>query len=222
MGLTVLAKETSIVLLGGVSAFLALTPGCRVRLRDLASRSGVMALVIAPFPLALALGGRSGTGESYLAWQLFRRPNHAWVFYAVDGAAGDRPAGRRRGRRRARGCCGGSGSWRERLLLCWIAVPVAVLRALAGQGLPVPAAVAAPAVAGAAPARAAESRSQADAAGRLGARRLVAWPRLAGAALDAIVELRRAAQLARRRRRAARAAARPAAGSTRTCPRARR
>ena len=124
MGLTFLSKETSIVLLGGLYAFLALTPELGARLRDLAGGLAVMALVIAPFPLSLMLGGRAGTGESYLTWQLFRRPNHDWLFYPqtvpeVIGplvllAAG---MGLWLLRRQA--------SWRERLLLCWIAVPVA-------------------------------------------------------------------------------------------------
>ena len=81
--------------------------------------------MIAPFPLSLMLAGRTGTGESYLTWQLFRRPNHDWLFYPVDGAGGGRPAGARRGRCRAVAAAGGRRSWRERLLLCWIAVPVA-------------------------------------------------------------------------------------------------
>ena len=81
MGLTLLAKETSVVLLGAIYAFLALTPEIAVRLRDLAISAGVMALVIAPFPLSLMLAGRAATGESYLTWQLFRRPNHDWLFY---------------------------------------------------------------------------------------------------------------------------------------------
>lgn len=123
MGLTVLSKETSIVLLGAVYAFLALTPELRVRLRDLAISVGVMALVIAPFPLSLVFAGRTGTGESYLTWQLFRRPNHDWLFYPekVPDAVGAlvliaAVVGLWLFRR--------EGSWRERLLLCWIAVPV--------------------------------------------------------------------------------------------------
>ena len=40
MGLTFLAKETSIVLLFAIYAFLALTPELRVRLRDLAISLG--------------------------------------------------------------------------------------------------------------------------------------------------------------------------------------
>ena len=92
MGLTFLSKETSIVLLAAVYAFLALTPELRVRLRDLAVALGVMALVIAPFPLSLMLAGRTGTGESYLTWQLFRRPNHDWLFYPQTVPEVDRPA----------------------------------------------------------------------------------------------------------------------------------
>jgi dolichyl-phosphate-mannose-protein mannosyltransferase len=124
MGLTFLSKETSIVLLGAIYAFLALTPELRVRLRDLAISLGVMALVIAPFPLSLMGAGRTGTGESYLTWQLFRRPNHDWLFYpaTVPEAIGPlvvlaAAVGLWLLRR--------EGSWRETLLVAWIAVPVA-------------------------------------------------------------------------------------------------
>jgi Dolichyl-phosphate-mannose-protein mannosyltransferase len=123
MGLTFLSKETSIVLLGAVYAFLALTPELRVRLRDLAISLGAMALVVAPFPLTLMLAGRQGTGESYLTWQLFRRPNHDWLFYpaTVPEAVGPlvvlaAAVGLWLLRREA--------SWRETLLVSWIAVPV--------------------------------------------------------------------------------------------------
>jgi hypothetical protein len=123
MGLTILSKETSIVLLGAIYAFLALTPELRVRLRDLAVSVGVMALVIAPFPLSLMLAGRTGTGESYLTWQLFRRPNHDWLFYPTTVPEAIGPlvvlaavVGLWLLRRRA--------SWRETLLLSWILVPV--------------------------------------------------------------------------------------------------
>jgi hypothetical protein len=124
MGLTFLSKETSIVLLGAIYAFLALTPELRVRVRDLAVSVGVMGLVIAPFPLCLMLAGRTGTGESYLTWQLFRRPNHDWHFYftTVPEAIGPlvvlaAVVGLWLLRREA--------SWRETLLVSWIAVPVA-------------------------------------------------------------------------------------------------
>jgi Dolichyl-phosphate-mannose-protein mannosyltransferase len=124
MGLTFLSKETGIVLLGAVYAFLALTPELRVRLRDLAVSLGAMALVIAPFPLTLMLAAKTGTAESYLAWQLFRRPNHDWLFYGatVPEAIGPLAA--------VVAVAGlwflrGRSSWRETLLLAWIAAPLA-------------------------------------------------------------------------------------------------
>jgi hypothetical protein len=92
-------------------------------LRDLAISLGVMALVVAPFPLTLMLAGRQRTGESYLTWQLFRRPNHDWLFYpaTVPEAVGPlvvlaAAVGLWLLRREA--------SWRETLLVSWIAVPV--------------------------------------------------------------------------------------------------
>jgi Dolichyl-phosphate-mannose-protein mannosyltransferase len=123
MGLTILSKETSIVLLGAVYAFLALTPELRVRLRDVAVSVCVMALVVAPFPLSLMLAGHTGTGESYLTWQLFRRPNHDLLFYptTVPEAVGPlvvlaAAVGLWLLRRQS--------SWRETLLVSWIVVPV--------------------------------------------------------------------------------------------------
>jgi hypothetical protein len=123
MGLTFLSKETSVLLLGAIFAFFALTPELRVRVRDLAVSAGVMALVVAPFPLSLMLAGRTETGENYLMWQLFRRPNHDWLFYpgTVTEAIGPLLvvvvlASLWLLRREA--------SWRETFLVCWIAVPV--------------------------------------------------------------------------------------------------
>jgi 4-amino-4-deoxy-L-arabinose transferase-like glycosyltransferase len=123
MGATVLAKETSVILLGGLYAFFALTPAVRMRVRHLLLASGVMAAVIAASPVALALSGRSGTGGNYLLWQLFRRSNHELTFYftavppdvgpAVLLAAAAGLVWLRK-----------ENTWRERLLLCWIAVPV--------------------------------------------------------------------------------------------------
>jgi asparagine N-glycosylation enzyme membrane subunit Stt3 len=124
MGLTFLSKETSLVLIGAIYAFLALAPETKVRVRDLVISTGLMALVVAPFPITLLLAGGTTSGKNYLAWQLFRRPNHDWSFYGtyVPAALGiglvlvalagliylwrDR-------------------SWRETLLLAWIVVPVA-------------------------------------------------------------------------------------------------
>lgn len=84
MGLVFLSKETGLVLLAAVYVFLALTPGLRVRFRQLVVSLLVFGLVVAPYPLTLALGGAMGAGrtQQYLVWQLSRRPNHDWTFYA--------------------------------------------------------------------------------------------------------------------------------------------
>jgi Dolichyl-phosphate-mannose-protein mannosyltransferase len=126
LGLTFLAKETGIVLLGAVYAFLALSPEVRVRLRDLAMSIAAMALVIAPFPLSLQLAGGDGATKagSYLVWQLFRRANHDWAFYpsVVSVAMGiGLVATLAVGLVLMRRYFG----WQERLLLAWIVIPVA-------------------------------------------------------------------------------------------------
>ncbi|MGB0384611.1 MAG: ArnT family glycosyltransferase [Ardenticatenaceae bacterium] len=125
MGLSFLAKETSVVLLGSIYAFLALSPEIRTRIQDLVISVICMAMVIAPFPLALRLaggGGQSSAGQ-YIVWQLFRRPNHTWDFYPTTVPLAVGPllilvgvVGLWLFRHQT--------SWRERLLLAWIAVPV--------------------------------------------------------------------------------------------------
>jgi hypothetical protein len=123
MGLTFLSKETSIIMVGAIYTFLALAPEVRVRIRDLIIATLLMGLVIAPFPITLMLAGGSSTGRNYLVWQLFRRPNHDWSFYLttvppavgvwvlVVAALGLVLLWRER-------------SWREKLLLSWMIVPV--------------------------------------------------------------------------------------------------
>jgi MFS family permease len=123
MGLTFLSKETSIVMLASIFVFLALAPEIRTRLRDLILAVILMGLVIAPFPISMMLAGSSTTGRSYLIWQLFRRANHPWSFYftSVPPAVGilviiAALAGLYFLRREH--------SWREKLLLAWIVVPL--------------------------------------------------------------------------------------------------
>jgi len=123
LGLTFLAKETGIILLGAVYAFLALARHVRVRILDVFVSLFFMVLMISPYALSIWLSGAGTTGQSYLIWQLFRRPNHTWDFYltAVPPAIGilvllaalagivllwrDR-------------------SWREAMLGWWIIVPL--------------------------------------------------------------------------------------------------
>jgi uncharacterized membrane protein len=125
LGLTFLAKETGIIFLGSALAFLTLSPRLEVRLRDLAVSLFCMVAMILPFPLSLALAGGGGaekTGQ-YLIWQLLRRPNHEWSFYleTVPAELGLLVV--------AAALSGfwilrGQGSWRERLLVCWIMGPL--------------------------------------------------------------------------------------------------
>src|SRR4029453_7784843 len=81
LGLTFLAKETSILLLGGVYAFLALTRTVTVRLRDIAIATAIYLAIILVYPVTVALSGASSTGRNFLVWQFIRRPNHSCLFY---------------------------------------------------------------------------------------------------------------------------------------------
>jgi 4-amino-4-deoxy-L-arabinose transferase-like glycosyltransferase len=124
MGMTVLSKETGIILVGGIYAFLALAHHIHVRIRDLVIATVVMVLVIAPFPVSMMLAGGSGTGRQYLIWQLFRKANHEWSFYplTVTPAIGVLVV--------LAAILGlillyKHNTWSETLLLSWILVPIA-------------------------------------------------------------------------------------------------
>jgi hypothetical protein len=133
LGLTMLVKESSIVLAGGVYAFVALTPSVRRPLRAGLLAMAVLVLVFATHPVSQALAGRTSTGRSYLVWQLMRRPNHSMTFYLETVTLAIGPlvlvamfAGLWWLRR--------AGSWRETLLVCWIAAPVAAFQAWPVKG----------------------------------------------------------------------------------------
>lgn len=122
MGLTFLAKETGIIMIGAVYAFLAISKEIRVRIPQVVFSTILMVMMVAPFPLSLMLAGGSRSGRNYLVWQLFRRPNHPWYFYptTVPEAVGILVI--------VAALLGlwflrHERSWRERLLLCWIIVP---------------------------------------------------------------------------------------------------
>jgi len=120
MGLTVLAKETGIIMFGAIYIFIALVGN--VRLRHIFAAAVLFILVILPYPLSIKFSGHSSTGAQFLSWQLFRRANHAWTFYftEVPVAVGilvliAAAIGLYLVRKRW--------SWRETLLVSWIAVP---------------------------------------------------------------------------------------------------
>ncbi len=123
MGLTILTKETSVLTVGSLFAFFALSPEIRTRTRDLGLAAVAMGGVALAYPLALRFGGGGDRGQNYLVWQLLRRPNHDWTFYPTNVPLAIGPlviaaalAGLWLLRRQM--------SWRETLLLTWIFVPV--------------------------------------------------------------------------------------------------
>ena len=124
VGLAVLSKETSVVLVASMFAFVALSPEIRIRVRDAVIAIAVFVAVVVPWPLVVVLAGKSHTGSSYLTWQLFRRPNHTIGFYATTIPAYLGPVVLLLAaialvmRWRA-----GTWSWREWLLLSWSVVP---------------------------------------------------------------------------------------------------
>jgi hypothetical protein len=123
MGLTILAKETSILAIGALFVFFALSPEVRTRTRDLAYAGAAMFAVALAYPLSIHIAGGGHRGQNYLVWQLFRRPNHEWSFYPATVPVVMGPLvvacallGLYLLRRQM--------SWRETLLLSWILVPV--------------------------------------------------------------------------------------------------
>jgi hypothetical protein len=119
MGLTFLAKETGIILLGAIYA-LSSSREIQVRIKHLVVSVVLMALQLRLSNLSF--WWRTRSGKNYLVWQLFRRPNHPWDFYpnTVPEAIGFLVI--------AVAILGlfflrHEKSWRERLLLCWIIVP---------------------------------------------------------------------------------------------------
>ncbi len=124
LGVTIVTKETSVVLIGGLYAFFALTPTVRTRLHHIVLALLPMVAIAAVWPLMVRVSGQAHTGQNYLIWQLFRQSNHGWSFYFTVLPAWIGPAvlaaaliGLVWLRREA--------TWRERLLLAWIIVPVA-------------------------------------------------------------------------------------------------
>jgi len=125
MGLSFLAKETSILMVGAIFAFLAISPKIRVRILDIVLSLIMMAIIMAPFPLSVSLAGGgsdSKTGQ-YLVWQLFRRPNHTLDFYptVVPPAIGiaviiAAVIGLLLLRK--------ENGWKEKLLVLWVITPV--------------------------------------------------------------------------------------------------
>ncbi|MEO7378380.1 MAG: glycosyltransferase family 39 protein [Nakamurella sp.] len=133
MGLTVLAKETSIVLMASVFGFLALSAAMRVRLSQLLWALGVFAAIVAIYPLSVVWSGASSVGGNFVVWQLLRKANHDFWFYpsVVPPAIGlpvvvAAVTGLWFVRR--------SWGWQESLLVWWVAVPAVFFQIWAVKG----------------------------------------------------------------------------------------
>jgi Dolichyl-phosphate-mannose-protein mannosyltransferase len=123
IGLTFLSKEIGFIMVGAIYAFIALSPKLPVKIWDIIVSGVILFVIMLPFPLTVGLAGGGGKTQQVLIWQLFRRPNHTWDFYptVVPPAIGfgvilAALIGLWLLRRQ--------NSWREKLLIIWILVPV--------------------------------------------------------------------------------------------------
>ena len=126
LGLAAVSKETAIILLGGGFVFLCLHSHLTRPVRALIA-SVALALSIAwSYPLLTAVAGGASKGQSYLLWQLTRKPNHDFGFYAVEvgGAMGFVLLAVGASGLASRRISGRSFTWRETLLLSWALVPL--------------------------------------------------------------------------------------------------
>ena len=132
-GLTVLAKETAILVIVVGVAFALMTPTVRLSARRLAIAAGAFALAISPYPAAIVLSGASDTARQFLLWQILRPPNHTGTFYleVLGGAMGPVIL-----LLAALGVIAAVriGGWQDRLLLAWLFVPLAFFEAWPVKG----------------------------------------------------------------------------------------
>jgi 4-amino-4-deoxy-L-arabinose transferase-like glycosyltransferase/putative flippase GtrA len=124
MGLTVLAKETAVLLVPVVIAFLLLSPEIRIAARRQLLAIALFLIAVAPYPAAILIGKGTNAAQSFVLWQVLRQANHPWTFYAdvipsamgplvlIAGFAGLLYVLRR-------------GLWEDRLVVVWIAIPIA-------------------------------------------------------------------------------------------------
>jgi 4-amino-4-deoxy-L-arabinose transferase-like glycosyltransferase len=111
----------------------------RLRTFQFAAAAAIVCLMIAVLPVTISLAGRKSTGQSYLAWQLFRQANHGYGFYPeiVPPAMGlltvvfALMAVARLLRQSLKGQV-----WlpTEKLLVCWAIVPIAAFEVYPVKG----------------------------------------------------------------------------------------
>jgi hypothetical protein len=135
LGLSALCKETAIILAGSIFVFLSLVSRFWRPVRYVIAAAAATVGLALTYPLVTAVSGGGRSGQSYLLWQLTRRPNHSFTFYVttiprmmglvvvVVAAAGVVLLRR-------------NNSWREALLLSWIAVPFIFFEVWPVKGFP--------------------------------------------------------------------------------------
>jgi hypothetical protein len=135
VGLAALTKETAIILVGSAFVFLSLVSQLWRPVRYVIAAGGAAVGLALTYPLVTALSGGSRSGQSYLTWQLTRRPNHSFTFYLTQiplsigllivVAAVLGVILRRRDQ-----------AWREVLLVAWVAVPFLFFEIWPVKGFP--------------------------------------------------------------------------------------
>ncbi len=135
IGLASLTKETAIILVLAVFVFLSLVPRFWQPFRYVVGGAGCALALALTYPVVTAVSGGARSGQSYLLWQLTRRPTHDVLFYItiVPAAMGvlliaSAAAGLFLLRRRS--------SWAEVLLLAWIVVPFVFFEVWPVKGFP--------------------------------------------------------------------------------------
>jgi hypothetical protein len=135
LGLAALTKETAAILGVSTFVFLSLVPRFWRPIRYLVGAAAATLGLVMTYPIVTAISGGGRSGQSYLMWQLSRRPNHGFLFYftAVPPAMGVLLIATAAGglvllRHRS--------SWREVLLLSWIVVPFVFFEVWPVKGFP--------------------------------------------------------------------------------------
>lgn len=135
LGLASLTKETALILSVSAFVFLSLVPRFWRPVRYLVAGSAATLALALTYPVVTAVSGGGRSGQSYLLWQLSRRPNHDFLFYVtvVPAAMGvlllaSAAVGLVVLRHRS--------SWPEVLLLAWIVVPFVFFEVWPVKGFP--------------------------------------------------------------------------------------
>lgn len=133
LGLAVLTKETAAILFGSVFVVIALVPRFGRPRSHLIAATLTGALLVLGYPFVTALAGGSHTGQSYLVWQLTRRPNHSFDFYFTSVAPG---MGLAVLALLLTGVIARRSRWQELLLISWILVPLIFFEVWPVKGFP--------------------------------------------------------------------------------------